>query len=279
MKTSLSLLTLGCLLAAGPLSAQNQPVPILQPPGVPRGFTIGALGPGVAPEKIESDMLPFDLDFPGGTPIQLVKAMEKAIGKPLNVIVPEELATFKLPALKMNQVTAYQLFTTMEQASQKSVRIVTGSQSFGSGGHQEQYQQFTEAYGFRTIGNWTPRAWFFHQVKAPQPPPVPKQCRFYQLAPYFQFTNPAEMLQVEDITTAIKTGWRMSQVKEEPEMNFHKETQLLIVVGEPAQLAIIDDVLKALASRLPVSLGGSDRSGRSRGGSPSEPGTPSKKSQ
>jgi hypothetical protein len=51
---------------------------------------------------------------------------------------------------------------------------------------------------------------------------------------------------VDDITTAIQTGWKMMGDKETPEISFHKETKLLIAVGEPDQLGVIDDVLKAL---------------------------------
>ena len=52
----------------------------------------------------------FDLDFRGGTPKQLAAAIEKALGRPLNVIVPDEFADTKLPALKMNGVDVSQLF-------------------------------------------------------------------------------------------------------------------------------------------------------------------------
>src|SRR5262245_18464014 len=52
----------------------------------------------------------FDLDFRGGTPRQLATAIEKALGLPLNVIVPDEFADTKLPALKMNGVDVSQLF-------------------------------------------------------------------------------------------------------------------------------------------------------------------------
>ena len=55
----------------------------------------------------------FNLDFPGGTPKELVAAIEKAMGRPLNAIVPDELADTKLPALKMNSVDVAQLFSAL----------------------------------------------------------------------------------------------------------------------------------------------------------------------
>jgi len=53
---------------------------------------------------------------------------------------------------------------------------------------------------------------------------------------------------VDDITTAIQTGWKMLGDEEAPTINFHKDTKLLIAVGEPNKLETIDAVLNALDS-------------------------------
>src|SRR4051812_26179833 len=58
----------------------------------------------------EGELTKFDLDFPGGTPRELVAAIQIAWSKPLNAIVPDEYVGTKLPALKMKQVTVPQLF-------------------------------------------------------------------------------------------------------------------------------------------------------------------------
>ena len=47
----------------------------------------------------DKNLVKFDLDFPGGTPRQLVEAINKASGKPLNAIIPDESANIKLPPL------------------------------------------------------------------------------------------------------------------------------------------------------------------------------------
>ena len=52
----------------------------------------------------------FDLDFPGGTPKELVAAIEKAMGKPLNAIIPTENADMQMPPLKMDDVDVAALF-------------------------------------------------------------------------------------------------------------------------------------------------------------------------
>jgi hypothetical protein len=75
-----------------------------------------------------------------------------------------------------------------------------------------------------------------------------KACRFYLLSPYLE-----RGLTVDDITTAIQTGWKMlGDSSTTPSISFHKETKLLIAVGEPGKLEVIDAVLRALESPKPM---------------------------
>jgi hypothetical protein len=179
----------------------------------------------------------FDLDFPGGTPAQLVKAVEKAMDRPLNTIISDEDANVQLPPLKMNHVDVAQLFQALEAASRKDVSVY--NQGFGS------YSQQTTGYSFRTAsGNLSDDSiWYFHVAKPTLPPVISSQriCRFYSLAPYLNrgFT-------VDDITTAIQTGWKMAGITPPPELNYHKETKLLIAYGEPDRLQTIQSVLETL---------------------------------
>ena len=77
-----------------------------------------------------------------------------------------------------------------------------------------------------------------------------KVCRFYPLANYLEAGTT-----IDDITTAIKTGASMlgqaTGIHGEtgPTISFHKDTKLLIAVGEPSKLEIIDSVLAALDSQ------------------------------
>jgi len=114
--------------------------------------------------------------------------------------------------------------------------------------------------------------WCFFANHPPKPPSDAelKSCRFYSLAPYLD-----RGLTVEDITTAIQTGWKMmgyadnraNSGNEPPKISFHKETKLLIAVGDPNKLATIDAVLKALTTDEPAPnkhSPGSDSSGDSK---------------
>ena len=62
-------------------------------------------------------LVKFDLDFPGGTPRQLVEAIDKGSGKTLNAIVPDEFANLHLPAIKMKAVTVYELFQALHEVA------------------------------------------------------------------------------------------------------------------------------------------------------------------
>ena len=189
------------------------------------------------------DLGKFDLDFRGGTPRQLVEAIEKTSRRTLNAIVPDEFASLQLPELKMKAVTVHQLFEALHEASVKTVPHVYP-------GGQVEYDKFE--YGFKTLE--PPNAisdysiWYFYCLK-PLVLENPKTCRFYQLTPYL------ETYKVEDITTAIQTGWKMLGETNPPAISFHKDTKLLIAVGEESKLQLIEIVLQQLAEGKPLSHG------------------------
>src|SRR5205085_7319230 len=79
---------------------------------VPQKAVIGTLAPSEP-----STLTKFDLDFAGGSPDILVSAIQKASGRPLNVIIPEEFAGTQLPALKMKSVDVSQLFSALSASS------------------------------------------------------------------------------------------------------------------------------------------------------------------
>ena len=234
-----SLFALACASTFGQPTPPAAPLPAPRPPG---DFQqrLQAIVQRANPEQNQPPALTkFNLDFPGGTPAQLVKAIEKAMGKPLNAIIPTEDAEVQLPPLKMNDVVTPQLFYALEAASRKVVAVSSGSSGFGS------YQQVAIDYGFKTADSPVTDAsiWYFHAEKPSLPPVVSteKICRFYPLLEYLNrgFT-------VDDITTAIQTGWKMSGETSPPELNYHKETKLLIAFGEPGKLQTIRNVLDAL---------------------------------
>jgi hypothetical protein len=173
----------------------------------------------------------FNIDFPGGNPALLIEQIELQGKVQLNAIIPQEHGAFNLPPLKLRHVTVPELFEAITIASTK---------------HDPAHG--TTRYGFRT-NDQPPHGnsiWYFFVEEPPPSPKQPDVCRFWQLGPYL------ENLVVEDITTAIETGWKMLRVSPVPKMSFHKDTKLLIVVGQPEQLTIVDEVLRQLAQPVPI---------------------------
>jgi hypothetical protein len=236
MKNPLPWATGLLMICIGTLWAQVQPVPA-------RNATI-------VPQQRSGELTRFSLDFAGGTPKALVAAIQQAMGKPLNAIVPDEYADMKIPPLKMSNVNVQELFSALEQASRKTQVYGTGPY-YGSG-LPGSFQQVTTSYGFQQgPGALTDDSiWCFYATKPPTPPigtGDTKVVRFYSLSPYLRATSGDRHLTVDDITTAIETGWKMVGETSPPKISFHKDTNLLIAVGEPNKLETIDAALKALA--------------------------------
>jgi uncharacterized protein (DUF427 family) len=186
--------------------------------------------PGVAEDQ-KPGLPKFDLDFPGGSPGDLVKAITKASGHPLNAIIPKEDEDVMLPPMKLRDTDVAQLFKALSDASHRSVLRRTGLNS---------YTYDNIGYSFHCDRAMEPDAvWYFHS-DGPLAPPAEKVCRFYQLNPYLTEHS------VESITTAIETGWKMLGETSPPTLSFHKDTGLLIAVGDPGDLKVIDEVLSSL---------------------------------
>jgi hypothetical protein len=241
-----------CLAAAllalnlAPVFGQpGAPLP-LQTPGGPRPPTFEQRLSAIRGATLEANPAPaltkFSLDFPGGTPAQLAQAIEKALDKPLNVIIPAENADLTLPPLKLNDVVVPQLFKALAAASRKTV---DSPQRVYPGYPGGTFSQYTTDYGFRTADDPVTDAsiWYFYVDKPTLPPVIApeKDCRFFSLALYLN-----RGYTVDDITTAIQTGWKLAGNTNPPELNYHKETKLLIAYGEPGKLSIIDQVLNSL---------------------------------
>src|SRR6266700_5084601 len=86
--------------------------------------------PAEAPPRREP-LTRFDLDFRGGTPEELVAAIQKCMGKPVNALVPDEFVNTKLPALKLKNVNVAELFQALEVASKKQEIVTVNAYSFG----------------------------------------------------------------------------------------------------------------------------------------------------
>lgn len=194
--------------------------------------------------RVTNSLPKFDLKFPGGTPEQLVKAIEKATDKPLNTVIPDDCRDLKIPPFSVRDVTVAQLFEALYRAS-----ITSGHYLYQNADSNAAYLALTNSYGFRTDGMPNENSiWYFYWNNEATPQKVISAtvCQFYQLSPYLQAGY-----SVDDITTGVETAWKMLGVTEPPALSYHKETKVLIAVGEKYYVNLIGDVLKQLSQGKP----------------------------
>lgn len=252
MKTPTSLAAGLLALTLNLAFAQPAPFPSATPPS-PLGDYVWV--------KVTNSLPKFDLNFHGGTPKELVKAVEKVTEKPLNAVIPDDCADLKIPAVSVKNVTMAQLFEVLIQASKKTERFIVLDPR--SADHSDVYR-YDSTYGFRTEGVPTENSiWFFYwdrgNERAPWQVLSSKVCKFYQLEPYLKAGYT-----VEDITTAVETAWKMLGVTKPPEITYHKDTKVLIAVGEDDKVNLIRDVLKELSQGKPKEKSANDQTEKSK---------------
>jgi len=189
-----------------------------------------------------------DLDFKGGPPAALVDAISKSVGKQVNVIVDEDDAQVRLPPIHVRNATVADIFSALANATMREVTVPVGRDSYQTRQVRSQFMP-TNSGGVSDETVWSfvsnepeTKQAQFNFAKSPK-----RALRHFQLGNYL-----SDKLSVEDITTAIRTGWELLGVKEQPELKFHKETGILIAAGDPDLLEQIPMVLQ----QLPASASG-----------------------
>lgn len=175
---------------------------------------------------------------------EFVSAISKARGTPVNVVIPPEDSRTMIPPLEMHQVDVPTLFAVVTQASSKhSQRVV----KVGIG--TTQLQQVTEGFGFQATESGTSEAWVFRVFRLPpevtpnEPVKAPEAVRFFNLGSLLASHT------IDDITTVLSAGNDLrTGGKERLNLKFHKETQLLIVLGTPEELAMVEEALRMLSA-------------------------------
>jgi hypothetical protein len=228
------------------------PAPLLAQDARPRAQGAQVI-PANKPDAIDSasaaSLKHFDLEFPGGSPREFVAMISQQMGKPLNVVIPESNADVQIMPIKVSNVTVPELFRAIQSASAREIPIVTANQSGMGGGRSIQFKTASLSFRSNSEPVTDETIWAFQATGLPteeykaalqateQPNLV---CQYFQLAPHLEDHT------IEDITTAIQTGWKMLRVDPVPQLSFHKETKLLIAVGAKDQIEMIPQVLGQL---------------------------------
>jgi hypothetical protein len=247
MKTALLSAAALTLLVCSSLAQENPQPPrrIGLPPSAPGN---GAPASAEAPAEAAR----FDLKFPGGKVKEFVAAVSKALGKPVNVIIPKEGEGTMIPAVDVSRVTVDALFSAMSIASQHEVGFPTNVATSSTGVISTNIQYRMVGFTFRTEEKNSPDGVWTFSVKdlpenlAAKPFTPPRSVQYYPVAEYLTHFS------VEDITTAIESGWKLQGLDADSPatIRFHEETKLLICAGTTAQIELIPQVLKGLSQML-----------------------------
>jgi len=159
----------------------------------------------------------FNLSFPGGTPKEFVEAVNQAAARsirdprPINLLVPGDLADVKIPPMELRAVNATTLFESLSLLARSSPDGLEWRSS----------SENVWVLGRRADNRKTQA---------------------------FYVGNLLQKFKIEDITTAVEATWKLGTHNPEaaPELKYHKDTQLLIARAYPAQLTIMSEVISQL---------------------------------
>ncbi|AHF94169.1 hypothetical protein OPIT5_07315 [Opitutaceae bacterium TAV5] len=167
------------------------------------------------PLAAESAAKRYDLEFPGGTPAQLVAAIRKASEGPCNLIIAPDVAELAIPPLSLGSTTTPRLLRSLAQILSSSNRATL----------------FCEDRAYQDEA----AVWVMVQDQNNRPS-TSLRC---------QARNIDFLLigySVDEITNALSTAWKL-QGNELPRFVYDKATTLLLVSGTDRQLGLMDEVL------------------------------------
>jgi hypothetical protein len=236
------------LLLVGAAAAQTPPT--AKEPAKPS--QIIGLSPERAPssgssgsESGKSETTRFDLDFPGGTARELVDAMSKARGTQVNVVIGKLNDRVMLPPVRVHNATTADIFHAIATATTHETPVFGSDHTVHNQVVESQFIPAGDAVSDDATWSFVSNDWGSTTIAETEPP---HELRDFQLRNYL-----SDKLTVEDITTAIRTGWDMQGVKVQPVLKYHKETGILIVAGDPKLLDQIPKVLAELPHAAPNS--------------------------
>jgi hypothetical protein len=160
----------------------------------------------------------FNIDFPGGTPGELIEQLEKASGTRPNVIIPKPVAGVRIPQFRLQNVNTWQLFEALNMVPDEKGATYTRWIYEGAKGDPN-------------------RVWTLVSAPTKQ---RPESCQVTFIGTLL------ESFPLDDINAAIRTSWEMLGKSSTPSLKFHKQTKLLIAKGDEEELKLASEVLKSL---------------------------------
>jgi hypothetical protein len=169
----------------------------------------------------------FNIDFPGGTPRELIAALNEASGTPVNAFIPETVHAFTMPPMKYYNVSVSEVLKPLQGRQVINVAEERGSR-------ESDIQEIS--YRWSSSDNiWRMEV----QDIYPSPPTQ------FIVAP-FNVSHLLEAYTIDDITTTIDSAWKLNRAPKENEIMFHPETKIILVKCPAEDMQVLSSVLDTL---------------------------------
>jgi hypothetical protein len=182
-----------------------------------------------------------EIRFGGGTAEALANILKEAIHPAPNILISPGMNDIEFPAFELHNVTLADLFQALNNLSDK-----TGNWQLSGSNEPIWVLNPTQSDGGIATGRLSTVP--YAQIDPLTGLPIgSKNDRTCSIFPLQRFLSDYK---VDDITTAIQTAWGMMGNDKGAVMKYHKDTQLLIVMGTRDQLAIINEILRSLGEEM-----------------------------
>jgi hypothetical protein len=218
------------LLALKQSSAQNPIGPMSFPIDPATGLPVSPGKP--APPTWQQNIKNFKFD---GIPLGEVIIFLRDQAPEINFVITPDASDYALPPVRLNSVTLEDVFTAIRIVSKGEIQISAESDTMVS----------------------------VTRVARPNPFEAPrKQCVAYSLNRYLLGKPEPEVGKLmKDVEDALDRCWKMlaqanNKSYERPALSLHAPTKMLIAVGDPDQLQVIDQIVRQLESSAEAGPGG-----------------------
>lgn len=159
-----------------------------------------------------------------------------------NIVIQPDCASGLIPPIKLRDVTAAQVFNAINTLREPE---------FQDGMFRLVPQQEGEIWALVKTTRLKPDFGGLRQQHGFQNAPQQsgRICKVFNLTPVLEVYN------IDDVTTAIKGAWELLGSQEAPDLKFHNDTKLLIVVGASEHLVVVQDVIRELTNNVEAKLG------------------------
>jgi hypothetical protein len=223
------------LIVAGGMLLQNRTAFTQQPQALAPGAAAPTAANAAPAQRPEWQRM--NIDFDGGPPDKLLAVMKKALGQMPNVMIHPDAENVTIPAFKLRDVSAAQVFIALNTLNEPPF-----TNGYWKAAPLPDGEIWTLTMPTSNVLQIDPTTGLPRGAQNPSN----KNCKVLNL------TQALSEYTVDDVTTAMKGAWDLLNSSTPPTVKFHKDTKLLIIVGDDRQINVANDVLRELMNNVAI---------------------------